>query len=719
MAVTRILIYISCLCFARDFVFCDDYEEIGNKITLTPRIRGKPEEILWKHNENKVLEYDGSEVVEYGSFKSRVVVDFETGELTIQKLSSQDSGQYQSDIVINGKVQSSSHTLTVLDALAEPHVSCELDETSNVKKLLCSVESQTQLSYEWSGPNINGHLGPELVVDKQEENLDSVYTCTVKNQVNSKSTNFTLEDCHTGREGSAVLVPVLIVTILLILLIALAIFLYALYKRKKQKQARPSEPKNMDPENGQGQNLLSNVTTESVPGSSDAIATLPSHIRLPSQKESIADKKWYQDNKPENLGETEKLLKETNRLQEQNLKQSPQSDVTETNQENTGKGDEGELKYEKNSENAFEAEGNTYSKPDETEKESDKPLQSQEEEEKEKSQTLKQESENGKKSPEHQNERLEEQKTEDNNEDNQTPGETEEVLDRPDTGSSDVTLPSHIRLTSQKEPVTDRKWDQDNEPEDSGETDEGQKTKKMSEQNLKQSPQSVSETNQENTGIGNEKEVDRYEKNSENDDETEKESHKPLQSQEEEKKEKSQIPKQESENGEKSPEHQNEGLEEQKTEDNNEDNQTPGETEEVLDRPDTVIDSPANLEKEPINSTVASSSQTDLHNYTDQDKEEERKCPGLGQDEKREVVTNQEEKGGQEQMLEEKNHDPEISDEISCINFEKQDKQTDPDSTINTVSQQQGHDDGLSNQDKAVPACPEKSDMTNKNLYTD
>lgn len=77
-------------------------------------------------------------------------------------------------------------------------MSCELDETSNVKKLLCSVESQTQLSYEWSGPNINGHLGPELVVDKQEENLDSVYTCTVKNQVNSKSTNFTLEDCHTG-----------------------------------------------------------------------------------------------------------------------------------------------------------------------------------------------------------------------------------------------------------------------------------------------------------------------------------------------------------------------------------------------------------------------------------------------------------------------------------------------------------------------------------------
>ncbi|XP_048048682.1 lymphocyte function-associated antigen 3 isoform X2 [Megalobrama amblycephala] len=800
MAVTKTLVYIACLCFARDFVFCDDYEEVGNEIILTPRIRGKPEDILWKHNDNKVLEYDGSKVDEYGSFRGRVVVDFETGELTIRKLNSQDSGQYQADIVINGKVQSSSHTLTVLDALVEPQVNCELDEISDVKKLLCSVESQTLISYEWSGPNINVHSGHELVVDKQEENLDSVYTCTVKNRVNRKSTDFTLKDCHTGREGSAVLVPVLIVTaLLLIVLIALAVFLYIVYRRKKQK-LRSSESRNTDTE--YGQNLLSNVTTESMPGSSDAIATIPSHIRLPFQKESIADKKWDQDS-----GETVKLLSDTNSLQEQsqvsenvktspelqnegleeqetednnednqtpgeteealnrlntgssdvtlpnrtrlssqkepvadkkcdrdkelekNLKQSPQS-VSETNQENTGKGNEGEVdKNEKNSENA-----------DETEK----PLQSQEEEEKEKSQILKQESENGKTSPEHQNEGLEEQETEDNNEDNQTPGETEEVVNRLNTGSSGVTLPSHSRLSSQKEPVADKKCDQDKEPEDLGETDEGQTTKELPEQIVKQSPQSVSETNQENTGKGNEGEVDKKEKNSENADETEK----PLQSQEEEEKEKSQILKQESENGKTSPEHQNEGIEEKKPEDNNEDNQTPGQTEEAIDGPDkenvspqsdvternvvneaeqvhenkkksqndeslrnqktedaansgndmrpgdtrerseeknnegidgpntvdqpvdgeapgapAVTDSPATMEKDPINSSVAASSQSDLYNHTSQDKEKERKRSGLDQDEKGKVVTNQEEKGAQEQMSEEKTYDPETSEE--------------------------------------------------------
>lgn len=86
----------------------------------------------------------------------------------------------------------------VLDVLPEPQVTCEPDETSNVKKLLCLSESRTQLRYEWRGANIKGQSGPELLVEGQEENLDSVYTCTVENQANSKSTDFTLRDCHTG-----------------------------------------------------------------------------------------------------------------------------------------------------------------------------------------------------------------------------------------------------------------------------------------------------------------------------------------------------------------------------------------------------------------------------------------------------------------------------------------------------------------------------------------
>ncbi len=130
-----------------------------------------------------------------------------------------------------------------------------------MKKLSCSVESQTQPSYEWSGPGMK-HSGPTLLVSEQEENRNSVYTCTVKDKSGSKTTYFNLQDCHTGelvnhstqyletlmvdalscflnvfffagRVSPTVLVPVLIVTVLLIILLAM-LTLY-LYRRKKQK----------------------------------------------------------------------------------------------------------------------------------------------------------------------------------------------------------------------------------------------------------------------------------------------------------------------------------------------------------------------------------------------------------------------------------------------------------------------------------------------------
>ncbi|KAK7168540.1 hypothetical protein R3I93_004759 [Phoxinus phoxinus] len=648
MAVTKSLVFITCLCFARDVVFCDDYEEKGKDITLTPSIRGKPTEILWRHNENTVLDYDGREVVVSRSFTGRVLLDFETGQLTIRRLTSQDSGQYQSNIVINRKVQTSSHTVTVLDVLPEPQVTCEPDETLNVKKLLCSVESRTQLSYEWSGPNIKVRSGPELLVEEQEENLDSVYTCTVKNQANSKSTEFTLKDCHTGRAGTAVVVPVaLAIAIPIILLILLGLFY--LYRRKEK--SRQSGLKKVDPENGEGSNLLRNDQKDVMPGSSDA--TLPCHTRLPSQKQSIIDQKWVQDNGAESSGETDegqKLLKKPKKLQEQNLKQSPQSAVSETNQEDTRNGNEGELdKHEKNSKHAVEAEENTSSKPDETEKE--RPKQRQEEEEKENSQE--QESGNEEKFPEHQNER-EEQKTEDNREDDQTPGEKEETEDRRDTEAvspqSAVTEGSHME--------TENEAEQRHKNEKKSQSDEGEES-----------------VEQQNESVRNQKTKDEDDMRP--------------------------------------------GEKEERSEEKKQDGMDRANTAEACDHPavdqrsdgealgsPAVTDSSANLEKKPINSSDSSSNQTnqdqeeeeeeeeerklsgpeldkesnqtDRSHCTDQDQEEERKRPGL------------ELERGQEQMTEENKCDPETQ---SC-------KQTESDSTINSVYQRPGHSEELSRRDE-------------------
>ncbi|XP_056320775.1 glutamic acid-rich protein-like [Danio aesculapii] len=234
--VVRVLLFFTCLCF-HDFVFCEEYAEMGGLITFSPSIRGKPVEILWKHNGDKVVEYDNSEMEEYGSFKDRVELDFETGQLTIKKLTSQDGGQYQSDITINGKVQSSRHTLTVLDVLPDPRVTCEVNEASNLQELLCSVDYKTPLLYKWSGPNMIDHPGVKLIIDEQQKNSDSIYTCTVKNEVSSKTIDFNLQDCITGGVKLEVILPVLTV-IILILIIILAIFIY-----KKMQSRRTGEKK--------------------------------------------------------------------------------------------------------------------------------------------------------------------------------------------------------------------------------------------------------------------------------------------------------------------------------------------------------------------------------------------------------------------------------------------------------------------------------------------
>uniref|UniRef100_A0A672T6F1 Ig-like domain-containing protein n=1 Tax=Sinocyclocheilus grahami TaxID=75366 RepID=A0A672T6F1_SINGR len=445
-------VYVTCFCLSQDLVFCDNYGESGNKITLTPSIRGKPEEILWTHNGNKVLEYDGSEVAKYGSFKDRVDLDFETGQLTIRKLNSQDSGKYQSEIWINRNAQIASHNLTVLDALPEPQVACELDETSNFNKLSCSVVSQTQPSYEWSGPNIK-QLGPTLLVNEQEVNHNSVYTCTVKNKAGSRTTDFTLQDCHTGElvNHSTQYLETLMVD-------ALSCFLNGFGCRQRKPCCACSSR------------------------NSSSEATLPCRTRLTALKESIADEQWDQESELENAGEThegQKLLKE-----------SPQSAITEKNKDDTGSTN-GELeKNEKNSENADEVEENANSKADETDTEvqSQKSLQTQEE--KEKSQILKNESEDEEESPEEQIETLGEQDTKDadkneSEDEEESPEEQIETLGEQDTKDADK----------------NESEDEEESPEEQIETLGEQDTKDADKNEEDQTPEEKKEEEEENEEI--------------------------------------------------------------------------------------------------------------------------------------------------------------------------------------------------------------------------
>uniref|UniRef100_A0A8C2PX28 Ig-like domain-containing protein n=1 Tax=Cyprinus carpio TaxID=7962 RepID=A0A8C2PX28_CYPCA len=168
----------------------------GKNLTLNPNIHGKPEEILWTFNGNKVAEHDLTKFQDYGQFKGRSGIEITTGQLTVRNMTSQDSGIYMSAIQIDGEQQNSKNEVQVIDAVQEPIVTCKLNMITESKTLFCSASSKFKITFEWIGSNSLPHSGQELHISK-EEKTDSVFTCTVKNEVSQKNTSFTLKDCNT------------------------------------------------------------------------------------------------------------------------------------------------------------------------------------------------------------------------------------------------------------------------------------------------------------------------------------------------------------------------------------------------------------------------------------------------------------------------------------------------------------------------------------------
>ncbi|XP_051763076.1 SLAM family member 5 [Ctenopharyngodon idella] len=213
------------------------YVENGKSLTLNPNIQGTPEDILWTYNGNKVAEHDLTEFQDYGPFRGRSEIEISTGQLTVHHMTSNDSGIYRSVIQINGKLQNSDNEVKVIDAVQEPNVTCKLNNIS--RTLSCSVSSQFNVSYEWTGPGAAQQSGQELHISK-EEKPDSVYTCTVKNEVSQKSSSFTVKDCDTDEPPSEqnIILPVIlaaIATVILGIVAPVAIY-FILQKRKKEDE---------------------------------------------------------------------------------------------------------------------------------------------------------------------------------------------------------------------------------------------------------------------------------------------------------------------------------------------------------------------------------------------------------------------------------------------------------------------------------------------------
>uniref|UniRef100_A0A3B3SJD3 Immunoglobulin V-set domain-containing protein n=1 Tax=Paramormyrops kingsleyae TaxID=1676925 RepID=A0A3B3SJD3_9TELE len=84
-----------------DSVFGDTpviYGELNGNITLRPGVTGTIKDILWKHNGDKAAEYNRPDPVQsFRDFQQRVILNTNTGHLTIANLNYNDNGEYKAE----------------------------------------------------------------------------------------------------------------------------------------------------------------------------------------------------------------------------------------------------------------------------------------------------------------------------------------------------------------------------------------------------------------------------------------------------------------------------------------------------------------------------------------------------------------------------------------------------------------------------------------------
>lgn len=90
------------------------YELKGLTVTLKPNIAGQPDLILWKHNGDKVVEFNGQEQEVYRPYENRITLDWVSAELDVTNLRFEDSGEYELDAYIKKVLHRSQFLLEVI-----------------------------------------------------------------------------------------------------------------------------------------------------------------------------------------------------------------------------------------------------------------------------------------------------------------------------------------------------------------------------------------------------------------------------------------------------------------------------------------------------------------------------------------------------------------------------------------------------------------------------
>ncbi|XP_042349966.1 nucleolar and coiled-body phosphoprotein 1-like isoform X2 [Plectropomus leopardus] len=317
----------------------------GHPVLLKPDISGHPDGILWKHNGNKVVEFNGNEEHVYKPFKDRITLDWVSAELDIANLRFEDSGEYELEVEINKGLRRSLYKLEVIDEVAKPTISCEMNDggsSNGSGKLVCSAEPrqpQSLMTFEWRSKE-KVQPGPNLTISLGGRHDDEVYSCNVSNPLSSKAATFTAKDCYSDKSSSTAIIAS-VVCILLIVLLALGITLFCKLRPKVLACFAKDDLEKQPPVTTEGSDKRK--APEKKPllhRESTLLSTQPLghlvQVRDMGQEEEIPQKGYVQKIKmlfePSNCGQTlpENLLKGKNTDEHEEMASPPSPPCSES-----------------------------------------------------------------------------------------------------------------------------------------------------------------------------------------------------------------------------------------------------------------------------------------------------------------------------------------------------------------------------------------------------
>ncbi|XP_035248791.1 uncharacterized protein LOC118213757 isoform X22 [Anguilla anguilla] len=199
------------------------YGKKGGEITLSPgSLSGSLTRIVWKHGDDKAIEWDGGITDAFRQFNGSTTVNEKTGEMRITKLNSTFNGVYSSDV--NGIQATIKWKLTVLDPVSKPII--DKNCTESKCELSCKNEATVKVQCAWrNGEEELRQSDGTLKLEKTDDKVGKAYICNCSNPVSFASDQIVAFDPET---------PVgLILGLLFLIIIIIAIGVIAFIKRKK------------------------------------------------------------------------------------------------------------------------------------------------------------------------------------------------------------------------------------------------------------------------------------------------------------------------------------------------------------------------------------------------------------------------------------------------------------------------------------------------------